>query len=153
MSQEIYTSGGVRRDLGTGVQGYSLEVQAANAATMTDAQTIFFGGLAANAPSTTDGIQRLYIPVAGRITATTIFARAATAGTNESWTLSVRLNSTTDTAIQALSANTNSRTWTNLALNIAVAAGDFIEIKSVNPTWATNPANVAFGGTVFVRTN
>lgn len=32
-----------------------------------------------------------------------------------------------------------------------VAVGDFIEIKVVCPTWATNPATVAFGGTVYVE--
>lgn len=130
--------------------GYALTIVAGNAATMTDAQTIYFGGLAANAPSTTDAIQQIVIPFTGTITKAVVFSRAGTAGTGESWTLNLRLNSSSDTAIASVASATASRTWTSGALSVGVTAGDFVEIKSVNPTWATNPANVAFGGAIYV---
>lgn len=135
----------------TGTQCYTLPITAANLATATDAQTIYFGSLAGLAPGTTAALARVYIPKSGSIKAAYIFAHAATSGTNEAWVLHVRLNNTSDTQISSLSANTATRLWSNAALSIPVVAGDYIEIKSVNPTWATNPANVRFGGVVYVE--
>ena len=131
--------------------GYVLNPFAGNAATLTDAQTIYFGGTPAVAPSTTGGNHRLYVPKAGAIKAAYIYAHSATAGTGESWSLYIRLNNTTDTLIQALLVANAQRVWVNTSLNIAVAQGDYIEIKSVNPTWATNPANVRFGGSIYIE--
>ncbi len=130
---------------------FAIQVAAANAATLTDAQTIYFGSRPSVAPGTTAAVSRLYIPRAGSIVAATIYGRAGTAGTNESWTLSIRLNNTSDTTIQALASNSQDRVWSNTSLAIAVAAGDYIEIKSVNPTWATNPANLVWSGTIILE--
>ena len=131
--------------------GYVLNPFAGNAATLTDGQTIYFGGTPAVAPSTTGGNHRLYVPKAGAIKAAYIYAHSATAGTGESWPLYIRLNNTTDTLIQALLVANAQRVWVNTSLNITVAQGDYIEIKSVNPTWATNPANVRFGGSIYIE--
>ena len=65
--------------------------------------------------------------------------------------MAIRLNATTDTTIQALASNSATRLWSNTGLSIAVTAGDFIEIKSTNPTWATNPVNGNFGGQVYIE--
>ena len=130
--------------------GYVLNPFAGNAATLTDGQTIYFGGTPAVAPSTTGGNHRLYVPKSGAIKAAYIYAHSATAGTGESWPLYIRLNNTTDTLIQALLVANAQRVWVNTSLNIAVSQGDYIEIKSVNPTWATNPANVRFGGSIYI---
>jgi len=131
--------------------GYALTVTAANLATTTDAQTIYFGSLAGVAPSSTAAISRIYIPKTGTIKVAQIVAHAATAGTGESWSLYVRLNNTTDTLIQTVASTAAFRTWINTSLSIAVVAGDYIEIKSINPTWATNPANVRFGGVIYIE--
>ena len=43
------------------------------------------------------------------------------------------------------------RAWAATGLTTAVAAGDFLEFRSVNPTWVTtNPANCLFSGAVFI---
>ena len=136
---------------GSTVVGYTINGYAANAATTTDGQTIYFGGTPAVAPSTTGGNHRLYIPKAGAIKAAYVYANAATAGTNEAWVANIRLNNTTDTQIQSLSLSNVNRLWSNAALNISVAAGDYVEIKMVNPTWATNPANVRFAVTIYIE--
>lgn len=133
------------------VSSYALQVAAANAATLTDAQTLYFGGFPSVVPGTTAAVSRVYIPRAGTIVATYIYGRAGTAGTNESWSLSVRLNNTTDALVQALASNSADRVWLNAAMSMAVAAGDYVEIKSANPTWATNPANLTWNGTILVR--
>lgn len=130
---------------------FALQVLAANASTTTDGQTIYFGGLAGLAPSTTGGNQPIYCPCAGTIKTAYVFANAGTAGTNEAWSLYLRKNNTSDTLIASVSASTATRTWSNTNLSIPVSQGDFIEIKSTNPTWATNPANVRFGGSLYLE--
>jgi hypothetical protein len=79
-----------------------------------------------------------------------VWCHAATAGTNEAWACNIRLNNTTDTLVQSLSSSAGYRVWSNTGLSIAVVAGDYIEFKMVNPTWATNPANVRFGAAVYI---
>lgn len=55
------------------------------------------------------------------------------------------------TYLSSVSASTNERVFSNTGLSIAVNAGDYIEIKSVNPTWATNPLTTIFGGYIYVE--
>lgn len=131
--------------------GYTLPVVAAEAATLTDDVTIYFGGLSSKAPSTTSGDQRIYIPRTGTLKAAIVFANAGTLGTTENWSLYLRKNGTSDTPLAEASVSGSNRTWSNLALALAVTAGDYIEIKSVNPAWATNPANVRFGGSIYIE--
>lgn len=136
---------------GGGGLGYVLTVMAANAATTTDSATLYFGALAGIAPSTTAGLGRIYIPAAGTIKKAYITANCATAGTAEAWPVYVRLNNTTDTLVESTAVSSTFRTWTNTSLSIAVVAGDYIEMKAVNPAWVTNPANVRFGGVIYIE--
>jgi hypothetical protein len=136
---------------GGGTSGsYALHVQAASQATTTDAQTLYWGGMLV-APSTTANRWRVYIPFAGVIKAARIYSYAGTAGTAEAWTMSIRKNNSADTLIASVAAATNDRLWANDALAIAVVAGDYIEIKEVCPTWATNPATVTRTGVIFIQ--
>lgn len=130
--------------------GYVEQVATLNAATTTDGQTIYVG-CALTAPSTTAALARCYIPKTGNIRIAYVYARATTAGTAEGWACNVRLNNTSDTAIATVSLSSSDRVWSNTGLAIAVALGDYFEIKCVNPTWATNPANVTFMGAVYME--
>jgi hypothetical protein len=130
--------------------GYVEQVASLNAATTTDAATVYIG-CALTAPTTTAAISRCYVPKAGSIKVAYLYARAGTAGTGEAWTCNVRLNNTTDTAIATVSSATQDRVWSNTGLNITVAVGDYIEFKCVQPTWATNPANVTYMGLFYVE--
>lgn len=129
--------------------GYTLSVQALTSSP-TDGQTIYFGNLP-KAPVTTQGTSKIYIRQAGTIKRAEIYCFSGTAGTNEAWPISIRLNNSGDTQIASLSVNTSERVWSNTGLSIAVAAGDYIEIKSVNPTWATNPLTTIFGGYIYIE--
>lgn len=129
--------------------GYTLSVQALTSSPV-DAQTIYFGQLP-KAPVTTAGISKVYIPKSGTIKHAQIYCYSGTAGTNQAWSLYVRLNNTTDTLISTLSVATNERVFSNSSLSISVVAGDYIEIKSINPTWATNPATTIFGGYIYIE--
>lgn len=129
---------------------YTLTVGAANTLGMTDAQTLYFGHAFGEGPSTTANERRVYIPVDGTITGIQLYAFASTAGSDEGWTIYIRKNDSSDTAIAVVSASSQHRTWATNGLSISVVAGDYIEIKSINPTWATNPAGVRFSGTLVV---
>lgn len=129
--------------------GYTLQVQALTSSP-TDAQTIYFGNLP-KAPVTTAGTSKVYIRKAGTIKVAEIYCYSGTAGTNESWSMYIRKNNLTDTLIATLGVNTNERVFSNTALSISVAVGDYIEIKCINPTWATNPLTTIFGGYIYIE--
>lgn len=104
------------------------------------------------AASTTAGTNKMYIPATGVIERAEVYTYSGTAGTNEAWSYYVLLNNQADTLIQTQSLNTNERIFSNAALSIAVNAGDYIEIKRVNPTWVSQPATTIVGGYVFINT-
>ena len=137
--------------LGSGdiATGYTLSVQALTSSP-TDAQTIYFGNLP-KAPTTTANTSKVYIRRAGNIKIAEVYCYSGTAGTAESWSMYIRKNNSTDTLIATLGVNTNERVFSNTALNIAVVAGDYIEIKCINPTWATNPLTTIFGGYIYIE--
>jgi len=138
--------------LGSGsipIPGYTLSVQALTSSPV-DAQTIYFGNLP-KAPVTVAATSKVYIPKAGTIKRAEIYCYSGTAGTNQAWSGYIRLNNTTDTLISTLSVATSERIFSNSALSIAVVAGDYFEIKFINPTWATNPLTTIFGGYIYIE--
>lgn len=115
-----------------------------------DAQTTYFGNVPV-APTTATGVLKVRIPKSGTIKRAYLESYSVTAGSNESWSVYLRLNGSSDTLIATVAAATNARSFTNTSLNIPVVAGDYIEIKSVNPTWATNPVTTFFGGNIHIE--
>lgn len=132
------------------VVGYALTVECINQATLTDGQTIFWGSKNL-AHQTTADIHRIYIPKAGTIKVCYAHFHAATAGTLENWSLYIRKNNTTDTLVQTVGISNAHRLFSNTGLAIAVVAGDYIEMKEVHPTWATNPANVRRSAVIYIE--
>ena len=130
--------------------GYTLGVMALTSSPA-DAVTVYFGSLP-KAPVTTAATSKVFIPKTGTIKRVDVYCQSSTAGTAEAWPLSIRLNNTTDTLIASLTLATQERIFSNASLNIAVTAGDYIEIKCVNPTWATNPLTTTFGGQIYIET-
>jgi hypothetical protein len=118
--------------------------------TPVDATTYYFGSNYKN-DSTTPLIQKMRIPRTGIITSASLFSYATTVGTNENISAYVRLNNTTDYLIQTIGAATAERFFINDNINIPVATGNFVEIKVVCPTWATNPAGIKLGWEILVK--
>lgn len=129
--------------------GYTLHVQALTSSPA-DAATVYFGQLP-KAPVAAAATSKVYIPKTGVIKRAVVYCYSGTAGTAESWSLYIRVNNTTDTLIKTLAVNTAERVFDNTALNIAVNAGDYFEIKSVQPTWSTNPLTTIYGGYVYIE--
>jgi hypothetical protein len=131
--------------------GYTIQGSAASH-NPTDGTTYYIGTASAAAPTTTAGIVRMYIPRAGTITSAYVFCSAnGTAGSNQAWVMNIRLNNTTNTQIASVSATTAQRVWSNTALAITVAQGDYIEIQSVSPTWTTNPTAVTYAAVIYIE--
>lgn len=128
---------------------YAINVQALTSSP-TDAQTIYFGSLP-KAPVTAAATSKVYIRKGGAIKAAEIYCYSGTAGSNESWTIYIRKNNTTDTQIATLAVSASERVFSNSNLSIPVAAGDYIEIKSINPTWGTNPLTTIFSGYIIIE--
>ncbi len=130
-----------------GTPNFVINVQALTSSPV-DAQTVYFGMLP-KAPITTANVSKVYIRRACTIKLAEIYCYSGTAGTAEAWSLYIRKNNTTDTLIQTVSVAANERIFSNNTLNIAMAAGDYFEIKAINPTWATNPLTTIFGGYIY----
>jgi hypothetical protein len=110
-------------------------------ATLADGETRYWGGFPSVGAGLTSGKYRMYVPLTGTIIAAQAHISCLTAGSAENWSVYIRLNDTTDTLIATVGLSAADRIFLNTGLAIAVNAGDYIEMKEVEPTWATNPAN------------
>jgi len=117
----------------------------------TDSETDYIGQLP-RVPIITAAISKVYIRSLGTIKRAELYVYASgVAGSNENWSFYIRLNNTTDYLIQTVALNTAQRIVTNAAMAVPLVAGDYFEIKIVNPAWATNPTNVYIGGYIYVE--
>lgn len=133
----------------SGDNGYAINVQALTSSP-TDGQTVYFGTLP-KAPVTSAAASKVFIPKSSVIKRAEIYCYSGTAGTNEAWSLYVRINNTTDYLIQTVAVSAAERIFSNNSMNIPVSAGDYFEIKGVQPTWATNPATTIYGGYLYLE--
>jgi hypothetical protein len=129
--------------------GYLIPVMALTSSPGDNA-TVYFGAHP-KAPTTTANIAKVRIPKAGTIKRAYIYCYSGTAGTAESWSLYIRKNNAADTLIKTLGVSASERIFDNDALSIDVIAGDYIEIKSVQPAWATNPLTTIYGGYLWIE--
>jgi hypothetical protein len=111
-----------------------------------DGTTLYFGQVPAAPQATTTQRRSLYFNRAGTIVSCIVGIHSTVAGTGEAWSLYIRKNDITDYLVATVSNTNILRMYSNTALNIPIVAGDFIEMKLVNPTWATNPTGTFIGG-------
>jgi hypothetical protein len=118
----------------------------------TDATTYYFGAPGISFAFNTAAAHAIGINRTGIITRVNITIAAVTAyGSAETSTISIRKNNTTDTTITSTFAVTTTTILTVTGLNCAVTAGDYVEIKWVTPTWATNPVGLYLNVQMFVE--
>lgn len=139
-------------NLNNALQGYTLQL-GMSTNTPVDSTTYYGGSYAAFGALTVDGSARVYIPKAGTIKSVyVLFNNFGTVGTAETSTLSLRLNGTTDTTINAsFATNTTPQSFNITGQSIAVVAGDSINLKWVAPAWVTNPSNLQIMATVYIE--
>jgi hypothetical protein len=133
-----------------GLHGYALNGATANSAALVDDATLY-AGLSSRGPSAQYNFHRVSVPFTGTITRAYVRYDTTTPGSNETSTVSIRLNDTTDTTISTdVTNDATTSEVSNTALNIAVTAGDTFVIKWVGPTWATNPGSARINWVVWV---
>jgi hypothetical protein len=64
--------------------------------------------------------------------------------------MSIIKNNTLTTNIASVASATTERVFSSSSLNIAVAAGDYLEIITTTPTWATDPGSTTFAGYLYI---
>lgn len=130
--------------------GYTIPVSALSFSPL-DATTYYCGNVG-RAPVTTASQSKILFGAGGYVTAAEIYWYATgTAGTAENVSVYLRQNNTSDALVRTVGAATAEKRFDNTTVNsgsggIAITAGDWIEVKIVCPTWATNPTNVVIGG-------
>jgi hypothetical protein len=115
--------------------------------------TTYYWGMQPAAVATTAGYRKTYIQKGGTIRAADIYIYSGTAGSNTAWPIYIVKNGDTGqtNAIGSVSAAANERHWSNTSLNIAVAAGDYIEIMSITGLIPTKPATSIGGGYIYIE--
>lgn len=125
-----------------------------------DNANYWFGGFNTANPSTTEGRNKLYIPVTCTITKISISSIVTgTAATNdESTTYKLKRTGSvsSDTASYTITTAgklTAANTVYNYSatVSIAITAGDYIEIKAETPNYNTNPTNVVHQGLIEIQ--
>ncbi len=131
------------------ISGQYIPLSASNYSNPTDAATTYFGNHPSQ-PQVTSGWSRIYFPKAGTIKMAKVYTNSTVvAGTGESWSMYIRKNNSTDSLISTVGSATAERSFDNAAINVSIAAGDYVEIKSSGPTWATNPVGVYISGYLY----
>jgi hypothetical protein len=122
----------------TSSSGYSMQGQF-QSTSPADAATIYIGSVTQDVSAAST---KIYIPKSGTITKVSVFLFNSVLGTNEASSIYVRLNNTTDYLISSAVDNSASfQRVINTSMSVPVSGdfADYVEIKWVCPTWATNP--------------
>ena len=116
-----------------------------------DATTYYFGPNFGLVFTTTAQRRKVFIPRSGLITRVDLFFNFI-AGSNETSSIYLRLNDTTDFLLSnAVDLSGSSLAINATGLSIPVTDTDYFEIKWVTPTWATNPTSVNITAQIFVE--
>ena len=111
-----------------------------------DSTTYYFGIWDSLALATFSDLRRIYVMQTGTITAVSLFfhvVAGGSVGSNETSTLWIRKNDTTDyTVTTTLDFSSVRYSAFVTGLSIPVTAGDYIVFKWTTPAWTTNPTNV-----------
>jgi hypothetical protein len=128
--------------------GYSLHFGQISGQTPVDAATYYFS----HSRWTGQGTGMIFCAKAGTIKAIYgIFTQAV--GTNEASTLSILKNGVDNTVVSnTLAHNAATTPFSKVDLNIAVNAGDYLELKWICPIWVTNPTGVVLSADAWVET-
>ena len=119
-----------------------------------DSTTYYMSDTPTLPPGATATSRKLKLPVPSVLVAArieTIVAGTLAAG-DESTTISLRLNNTTDSTISsAVKFTTVAQTLMITGLNISVATTDDFQLKVVTPAFSTNPTTCYISTTLFFQ--
>jgi hypothetical protein len=132
-------------------RGYAL--QATHGSSNYAASTVYYFGNMGGNITTVAQRNKIYIPANGTIKKAYVsYFVGGTLASTEAITLAIRLNNTTDYTINnTATLNAVTTDFNNAALNIAVSAGDFIELKLTTPAFVTAPTTVRCSVVLFIE--
>lgn len=130
-------------------KGYAINLGAAS--TNIAASSTYYFGIPVLTVQTTAAIRRVYIPQSGTIKGGQIYMRTTSATSTETWTISIRLNNTTNTTFASTANNSLDKVFGTTGLNISVVAGDYIEITTTTPAFTTAPGSTFIYGSIFIQ--
>lgn len=130
---------------------YALGVCAPVKVELLPSTAYYYGNSLSDYTDTISGASRVYVLYDGTIKKINIVSYAVTPGTDEPFSMYIRINGTTSTLIATVSTLSNQRIFENLALDIPVSAGDYFEIIYTTPNFATNPEMFSWSGNVYIR--
>jgi hypothetical protein len=132
--------------------GYTMQGSAATYNPV-DGQTTFWGATPSEPPDTTAAQHRVYIRRTSVLKSIRIYWHAwSVAGSNNDISWYIRVNDTTDYLVQTIGSTGAAKLPSATGLDISLAAGDYFEIKVVQPTWTTNPTGVHQSFTAYFET-
>ena len=115
------------------------------------ANNTYYFGIPTFAATSASAQRKILIPKTGTIKGGQIYIRTSVSTTAENWTLSIRLNNTTNTTFATVGATGLEKVFGTTSLNISVVAGDFIEIITTTPAWVTGPGSSFIYGTIIIQ--
>jgi len=130
--------------LGVSYQGVSNEFNPADA-------TNYYVGSIPHITGTTPDINRIYMPKSGIVKAVYVYFYNGTAGSSETSTIYLKVNSTILTNLGSVQNNSTSTYLGNTSIDRSVSQGDYLEIKWTTPTWTTNPSDVSMSYVVYIE--
>lgn len=131
--------------------GYSLQFQSKGSVFNPASNTTYYIGQGLEA-TTIPQVQRIRVPRSGHISNITVSFINQGPGSAEASSLYVRKNNVEDTLLSATVTNNGIYSEVVAAdLDVAVDAGDYIEIKWVTPAWAAMPGYVTINGILYIE--
>lgn len=130
-------------------KGYAINLGATSTTYL--ANNTYYFGIPTQAGTTASAQRKILIPKTGTIKGGQIYIRTSVGTTTENWTLSIRLNNTTNTTFATVATTALEKIFGTTSLNISVVAGDFIEIITSTPTWLTPPGASFIYGTIIIQ--
>jgi hypothetical protein len=130
-------------------KGYALNLGGTNATI--NASSTYYLGIPGLTITNTAAIRRVYIPQSGTIKSAQFYVKTTNTTTTENWTISIRLNNSSNTTLATVGNTTTDKVFATSGLSIAVVAGDYIELTTTTPAFVTAPGSTYIYGSIFIQ--
>jgi hypothetical protein len=132
-------------------KGFTIPVITVGSGTPLNSTIYYFGGDSLTLLQTIYANASVKVPKSGTIKAAFFKWSITTPGTGELVPHSIRVNDTTDVAVQSVAMNAARVDVFSNSLNQAVNAGDTLVLKMATPAWVTAPATIRVEGYVYIE--
>jgi hypothetical protein len=133
--------------------GFTIIFDPAAVAAPTDNTLYYYGAFCQASMTGTVYARRYLMPVNCTLIGYSACTKSSAAASNETSTLSIRINNTTDVQLSNALVYTNGiNCYSSMALSTDLTAGDYIEMKLLTATWGTDATSIGLCTTLFFVT-